>query len=77
MPGSTGKRNILGLWAGDGGEGPKFWPGALTENRKRGDEDVLIAVCDGLKGLPDAISTTWGQAVVQQCIVHLIRNSFQ
>ena len=40
-------------------------------------EDVLIAVCDGLKGLPEAINTTWEQTVVQQCIVHLIRNSFR
>jgi putative transposase len=40
-------------------------------------EDVLIAVCDGLKGLPEAITTTWERTVVQQCIVHLIRNSFR
>jgi len=38
---------------------------------------VLIAVCDGLKGLPEAINTTWTQTVVQQCIVHLIRNNFR
>jgi putative transposase len=40
-------------------------------------EDVLITVCDGLKGLPEAITTTWERTVVQQCIVHLIRNSFR
>ncbi|MEW1980566.1 transposase [Citricoccus sp. NPDC079358] len=32
---------------------------------------------DGLKGLPEAITTTWERTVVQQCIVHLIRNSFR
>ncbi len=49
----------------------------FTELKNRGVEDVLIAVCDGLKGLPEAINTTWEQTVVQQCIVHLIRNSFR
>ena len=37
----------------------------FSELKNRGVEDVLIAVCDGLKGLPEAINTTWEQAVVQ------------
>ena len=45
--------------------------------KNRGVADVLIAVCDGLKGLAEAITTTWEHTVVQQCIVHLIRNSFR
>ncbi len=72
-----GERDILGLWAGDGGEGAKFWLHVLTELRNRGVADVYIAVCDGLKGLPEAIGTVWPQAVVQNCIVHLLRNSFR
>ena len=56
----TGERDILGLWAGDGGEGAKFWLQVLTELKNRGVADVCIAVCDGLKGLPDAITTVWG-----------------
>ena len=54
-----GERDILGLWAGDGGEGAKFWLQVLTELKNRGVQDVCIAVCDGLKGLPDAITTVW------------------
>jgi putative transposase len=72
-----GERDILGLWAGDGGEGAKYWLHVLTELRNRGVADVLILVCDGLKGLPDAVNQTWPQAVVQTCIVHLLRNSFR
>jgi putative transposase len=72
-----GERDILGLWAGDGGEGAKFWLQVLTELKNRGVQDVCIAVCDGLKGLPDAITTVWELAVVQACILHLIRNTFR
>lgn len=72
-----GERDILGIWAGDGGEGAKFWLGVLTEIKNRGVEDVCIVVCDGLKGLPDAINTTWEQTTVQTCIIHLIRNTFK
>src|ERR687897_1745046 len=72
-----GTRDILGLWAGDGGEGAKFWLHVLTELRNRGVADVCMVVCDGLKGLPDAVEATWPQAVVQTCIVHLLRNSFR
>ncbi len=73
----NGERDILGLWAGDGGEGAKFWLGVLTEIKNRGVQDVCIVVCDGLKGLPDSITTTWTYAQVQACILHLIRNTFR
>ena len=73
----NGERDILGIWAGDGGEGAKFWLSVFTEIHNRGVADVCIAVCDGLKGLPDAITTVWPLAVVQQCIIHLIRNTFR
>jgi putative transposase len=73
----NGERDILGLWAGDGGEGAKFWLGVLTELKNRGVADVCIVVCDGLKGLPDSITTTWSYAQVQACILHLIRNTFR
>jgi putative transposase len=73
----NGERDILGLWAGDGGEGAKFWLAVLTEIKNRGVEDVCIVVCDGLKGLPESITTTWAYATVQACILHLIRNTFR
>jgi putative transposase len=72
-----GERDILGLWAGDGGEGAKFWLSVFTEIKNRGVDDVCIAVCDGLKGLPEAITTTWELATVQACVIHLIRNTFR
>ncbi len=74
---TNGERDILGIWAGDGAEGARFWLQVFSELKNRGVDDVLIAVCDGLKGLPEAITTTWDRTVVQQCIVHLIRNSFR
>jgi putative transposase len=74
---ADGERDILGLWAGDGGEGAKYWLHVLTELKNRGVGDVCITVCDGLTGLPDAIAATWPQAVTQTCIVHLLRNSFR
>ncbi|MFB9629793.1 IS256 family transposase [Nonomuraea helvata] len=72
-----GERDILGLWAGDGGEGAKFWLHVLTEIKNRGVGDALMVVCDGLKGLPQAIESVWPQAVVQTCVVHLLRASFR
>lgn len=74
-----GERDILGLWAGEhgDGEGAKYWLRVLTEIRNRGVIDVCMMVCDGLKGLPDAIAATWPQTVVQTCVVHLLRNSFR
>ena len=72
-----GRRDILGIWAGDGGEGAKFWLAVLTEIKNRGTADVCIAVCDGLTGLGEAITTVWARTVVQTCILHLIRNSFR
>jgi putative transposase len=73
----AGERDILGLWAGDGGEGAKFWLAVLTEIKNRGTTDVCIVVCDGLKGLPEAINTVWSRAVVQTCVIHLLRNTFR
>lgn len=72
-----GRRDILGLWAGDGGEGAKYWLHVLTELKNRGVADVLMVVCDGLTGLPDAVTTVWPQTITQTCIVHLLRNSFR
>ena len=72
-----GRKHVLGVWLGDGGEGAKFWLAVLTEIRNRGVDDVLIVCCDGLKGLPDAIEATWPEALVQTCVIHLIRASIR
>ena len=73
----AGEKDILGLWAGTGGEGAKFWLSVLTDLRNRGINDVFFVVCDGLKGLPEVVGNAWPQAIVQTCIVHLIRNTFR
>jgi putative transposase len=69
----------VGLWAGEhgDGEGAKYWMRVLSEIKNRGTQDCLIIVCDGLKGLPEAIAAVWPQTIVQTCIVHLLRNSFK
>ncbi|MFG1745786.1 IS256 family transposase [Micromonospora chalcea] len=72
-----GDKDILGLWAGAGGEGAKFWMSVLTDLRNRGVKDVFFLVCDGLKGLPEVVTNVWPRTVVQTCIIHLIRNTFR
>jgi putative transposase len=69
-----GRKEILGLWI-EQTEGAKFWLRVMTELKNRGVGDILIAVVDGLKGFPDAITAVFPQAQVQTCIVHLIRTS--
>jgi putative transposase len=56
-------------------EGAKAWLGWMTELRNRGVQEVLIVCVDGLKGFPEAIETVFPKALVQLCIVHMIRNS--
>jgi putative transposase len=73
----NGERDILGLWVGDGSEGAKYWHQVLSEILNRGTVDVCIVVCDGLRGLPEAIGDVWPAAIVQTCVLHLIRNSFR
>jgi len=72
-----GEHDILGLWAGSGGEGAKFWMSVLTDLRNRGVKDVFFVVCDGVKGLPDVVSNVWQAAIVQTCIIDLIRHTFR
>ena len=72
----SGHKEVLGLWI-EQTEGAKFWLRVMNELRSRGLNDILIAVVDGLKGFPDAITSVYPDTVVQTCIVHLIRNSLQ
>ena len=71
-----GIKRVLGMWI-EQTEGARFWMQVMTELRNRGIKDVLIVACDGLPGLPEAIASVWPQAVVQTCVVHLIRNSMR
>lgn len=69
-----GEKEVLGLWLAQT-EGAKFWLQVVTELRNRGVQDIFIACVDGLKGFPDAIEAVFPKAVVQLCIVHMVRNS--
>jgi putative transposase len=69
-----GSRDILGLWI-EGTEGAKFWMKVFNDLKTRGVGDILIAVTDGLKGMPEALATVFPATTLQTCIVHLIRNS--
>jgi putative transposase len=71
---ADGAKEVLGLWL-EQNEGAKFWLRVMNELRTRGTEDILLAVVDGLKGFPDAITAVFPDAIVQTCIVHLLRNS--
>jgi putative transposase len=69
-----GSRDILGLWI-EGSEGAKFWMKVFNDLKTRGVDDILIAVTDGLKGMPEALAVVFPATTLQTCIVHLIRNS--
>ena len=69
-----GTRDILGLWI-EGTEGAKFWMKVFNDLKTRGVNDILIAVTDGLKGMPEALGAVFPATTLQTCIVHLMRNS--
>ena len=69
-----GRKEILGLWI-ENTEGARFWLAVMNEFKARGLQDILIAVVDGLKGFPEAIVAAYPWALVQTCIVHLLRYS--
>jgi putative transposase len=71
-----GKKEVLGIWV-ETNEGAKFWLRVMNELKARGVEDVLVVVCDGLTGLPAAITACWPDTIVQTCIVHLTRASLR
>ncbi|ATT79493.1 transposase [Salmonella enterica subsp. enterica serovar Carmel] len=64
------------MWL-SGNEGEKFWLSVLTELKKRGLQDILIACVDGLKGFPDAINSVFPQTHIQPGIIHMVRNSLK
>ena len=71
---ADGTRDILGIWI-ENTEGAKFWMKVFNELKTRGVHDILIAVTDGLKGMPEALGAVFPATTLQTCIVHLIRNS--
>ena len=71
-----GIKHVLGIWV-QASEGAKFWAAVCAQLANRGVQDVLIVCCDGLTGFPEAIEATWPGALVQTCVVHLIRASMR
>lgn len=71
-----GHKELLGMWISEN-EGAKFWLSVLTDLQNRGLQHLLIACVDGLKGFPDAINSTFPDAKIQLCIVHMVRNSLK
>lgn len=72
-----GKREILGHWIGEGGEGANFWLTVITDLQNRGVQDVFIAAIDGLAGFSEAIQAVFPKTEVQRCIIHQIRSSLK
>ena len=71
-----GVKHVLGIWI-QASEGAKFWTSVCAQLANRGVKDVLIVCCDGLSGFPEAVQATWSRAIVQTCVVHLIRASMR
>jgi putative transposase len=81
---ADGEKHVLGIWlaktppqTATAGEGARFWASVMSDLRNRGVRDILIACVDGLAGFEDAITAAFPHAVVQRCVVHLIRNSLR
>ncbi len=72
-----GRKDVLGHWVGDGGEGANFWLSVLTDLQTRGVQDIYIAAVDGLNGFKDAIQSIFPKTKVQRCIIHQIRQSLK
>ena len=72
----NGHKEVLGLWI-EQTEEAKFWLRVMNEFKARGTQDLLVAVVDGLKRFPEAITSVLSDCAVQTCIVHLIRYSLQ
>lgn len=72
-----GRRDILGHWLGDGGEGANFWLSVLTDLQNRGVVDIFLACVDGLNGFSEAIRAVFPQTQVQRCVIHQIRSSLK
>lgn len=72
-----GRKDILGHWVGNGGEGSNFWLSVVKDLQARGVKDIFIACIDGLNGFREAIHAIFPQVLIQRCIIHQIRNSLK
>jgi putative transposase len=69
-----GQRDILSMHLNTS-EGARQWGLILDDLKQRGVESVLFFCVDGLTGFKEVIEEVFPQAIVQRCIVHMIRSS--
>ena len=69
-----GRKDVLSLCIGEA-ESASYWMSLLDELKARGVQDICIACVDGLSGFKQAIQAVFPHALVQRCLVHLIRQS--
>jgi len=72
-----GRKDVLGHWIGNGGEGSNFWLSVVKDLQARGVKDIFIACIDGLQGFREAITAIFPRVLIQRCIIHQIRNSLK
>ena len=71
-----GFKDILSVTIG-ANESSKFWLGVISDLKNRGVEEVLFFCVDGLSGFKEAIQSVYPNALVQRCVIHMLRNSFK
>ena len=71
-----GKKEVVGIWVGDGSESASYWTELFNEIKTRGVEDILYLSMDGLKGLKEGLEMVYPRTITQRCIVHLVRNIY-
>lgn len=71
-----GHKELIGMYVSES-EGANFWLSVLTDLKARGMKDVLIACIDNLTGFAEAISTIFPEVIIQNCVIHQIRNSLK
>lgn len=71
-----GRKDILGLWIAET-ESKQQWLQIFDELKRRGVEDIAFISMDGLAGLEEGARAIFPKAIVQRCIVHLVRNSIK
>lgn len=69
-----GRRDIVALFVGQGGESASEWGRCLQDLKNRGLEEVFHVCSDGLAGLKEVLSEAFPTASIQRCIVHKMRN---
>ncbi|OOL70527.1 IS256 family transposase, partial [Enterococcus faecium] len=68
-----GTKEVLGFTIAPT-ESAYIWKEVLQDLRKRGLEEVLLVVTDGLSCIEESIHSVYPNAQFQQCCVHVSRN---